>query len=126
MIDSGSQMSMCNSTLRELLIETNGRKWGVVTTSQKVRLESLIGEVFWGEMMYLPFMRLGGLHMGNVPVVCSDAQIFDLWGLKDKPAVALGMDLLTQFDSVALDFGRSQVRFDGADIQPTLPTIKPV
>jgi hypothetical protein len=125
MIDTGSQVSMCNSALRELLIETNGRK-GIVTTSQKFRMESLVGEVFWGEMLYVPFMRLGGLHMGNVPVVCSDAQIFDLWGLKDKPAVALGMDLLTQFDSVALDFGRSQVRFDGADTAPTLPTFKPV
>ena len=124
MIDSGSQMSMCNTALRDLLIETNGRK-GIVTTSQRVRLESLIGEGFWGEMLYVPFMRLGGLRMGNVPVVCSNAAIFELWGLKDKPAVALGMDLLTQFDTVALDFGRSQVRFDGADTQPVLPTFKP-
>ena len=125
MIDSGSQMSMCNSALRDLLIETNGRK-GIVTTSQRIRLESLVGETFWGEMLYLPFMRLGGLQMGNVPVVCSDAQIFELWGLQGKPAVALGMDLLTQFDSVALDFGRSQVRFDGAESQPALPNFKPV
>jgi hypothetical protein len=38
--------------------------------------------------------------------------VFELWGLKDTPALVLGMDLLTQFDTVALDFGRSQVRFD--------------
>lgn len=125
MIDSGSQISLCNTALRDLLIETNGRR-GIVTTSQKVKLESLIGESFWGEMLYVPFMRLGGLRMGNVPVVCSNAEIFELWGLRDQPAVALGMDLLTQFDTVALDFGRSQVRFDGADLQPTLPALKPV
>ena len=31
------------------------------------------------------------------------------------PAIVLGMDLLTQFDSVAMDFGHSQVRFDISD-----------
>ena len=39
-------------------------------------------------------------------------------------AVVLGMDLLNQFDSVALDFGRSQVRFDLTD-GPTTLTVLP-
>lgn len=38
--------------------------------------------------------------------------VFDLWDLKDSPALVIGMDLLSQFERVALDFGRSQVRFD--------------
>jgi hypothetical protein len=50
-----------------------------------------------------------------VPVVYSEAHVFDLWDLKKTPALVLGMDLLTQFESVALDFGRSQVRFDIAE-----------
>ena len=111
MIDSGSQMTICNMRLRELLYEFD-RRHGTDTPYMKVRLESLIGETFWGEMVYLPFMRLGGLQLGNVPVVFADMHVFDLWDLRDKPAVVLGMDLLTQFDSVALDYGRSQVRFD--------------
>ena len=41
--------------------------------------------------------------------------VFDYWDLKSKPSVVLGMDLLTQFDTVAMDFGRSQVRFDVAE-----------
>jgi hypothetical protein len=45
-------------------------------------------------------------------VLYADMHVFDIWGLKDKPAVMLGMDLLTQFDTVAMDFGHSQVRFD--------------
>ena len=49
--------------------------------------------------------------------------VFDLWGLRDKPALVLGMDLLAQFDTVALDFGRSQVRFD---LSEALRTSKPV
>jgi predicted aspartyl protease len=116
MIDSGSQMTICNTRLRELVYEFDRRR-GADTPYQRVKMESLIGEVFWGEMMYLPFMRLGGLHLGNVPVVFAEMHVFDLWGLSNKPAIVLGMDMLTQFDRVALDFGRSQVRFDVSEPQ---------
>jgi hypothetical protein len=126
MIDSGSQLTICNSRLRQLLFEFDRRR-GVDSPYQRVKMESLVGEVFWGEMMYLPFMRLGGLHLGNVPVVFADMHVFDLWGLANKPAVVLGMDLLTQFDTVALDYGRSQVRFDVSEpLVPPGKTMKPV
>lgn len=114
MIDSGSQMTICNSALREMIASSDRRR-GRVDPYQRLKMETLVGEQFWGELLYIPFMRLGGLHLGNVPVIYSDMHVFDIWGLKDKPAVVLGMDLLTQFDTVALDFGRSQVRFDVAD-----------
>ncbi len=116
MIDTGSQMSLCNDALRELAAAMD-RKAGRSDQYPPVNMETLAGEAFSGEMFYLPFLRLGGLQMGNVPVVYSNMHVFDVWGLKGKPAVMLGMDLLTQFDSVALDFGRSQVRFDLSDAQ---------
>ena len=79
--------------------------------------EILAGESFQGEMLYLPFVRLGGLHLGNVPVIYADVHVFDIWDLKTTPALVLGMDMLTQFETVSLDFGRSRVRFDIADEQ---------
>jgi len=111
MLDSGSQVTICNSRVREL-VDALDRHRGAQTEVQQVGMETLVGEKFTGEQVYLPFMRLGGLQLGNVPVVFSDMHVFDLWKLRDKPAVILGMDLLTQFNLVALDFGRSQVRFD--------------
>lgn len=120
MIDSGSQMTLCNAALREMVANSN-RHAGTNPTYPRVTLETVVGEQFSGEMIYLPFLRLGGLHMGNVPVVFADMHVFDVWGLKNKPALVLGMDLLTQFKNVALDFGRSRVRFELAPI-PTLPT----
>jgi hypothetical protein len=123
-IDSGSQMTICNTALREL-IAASDRRHGRVDPYQRLKMETLIGEQFWGELLYVPFMRLGGLHLGNVPVVYSEMHVFDIWDLKSKPSVVLGMDLLTQFDTVAMDFGRSQVRFD---LAPALPsqTYQPV
>jgi hypothetical protein len=112
MVDSGSQVTICNTPLRKLVVDAERRKGAPVADPRRVKLESLAGEKFIGEMFYLPFLRLGGLHLGNVPVVYADLHVFKLWGLEDAPAVILGMDLLTQFNAVALDFGRSQVRFD--------------
>jgi predicted aspartyl protease len=124
-IDSGSQMTLCNAALRDLVAASNARHSG--KDAQLVTMETVAGEAFSGELIYLPFLRLGDLQMGNVPVVFAEMHVFDVWGLKTKPAVVLGMDLLTQFDTVALDFGRSHVRFDIAQspVQPT-PAAQPV
>ena len=116
MIDSGAQLTMCNAPLRTLVVEAERRK-GAPIPHERIKLETLAGEPFQGEMLYLPFVRLGGLHLGNVPVVYADMHVFDIWGLKTTPALMLGMDLLTQFETVSLDFGRSQVRFDIAGPQ---------
>jgi hypothetical protein len=111
MIDSGSQATICNTPLREMVQEIEHHR-GPMSEHRSVRMETLAGEPFTGEMFYLPFLRLGGLSLGNVPTVYAETHIFELWGLKHEPAIVLGMDLLTQFNSVALDYGRSEVRFD--------------
>jgi predicted aspartyl protease len=111
MIDSGSQATICNTPLKSM-VDDMERGRHQAHEAVLVQLETLVGEPFSGEMFYLPFLRLGGLTLGNVPTVFSDTHIFELWGLKDKPALVLGMDLLTQFNSVSLDYGRSEVRFD--------------
>jgi predicted aspartyl protease len=112
MIDSGSQVSIGNTALRHL-IERNDSSFKDKAT--KVGLMSIAGEAFSGDQLYLPFMRLGGLHLGNVPVVFVEMPVFKLWGLQNKPTIMLGIDLLTQFSTVALDFGRAAVRFDLAE-----------
>jgi len=121
MIDSGSQMSLCNGPLQALI--TAGKHRDLGEDRRRVNLETLIGERFSGDMTYLPFLRLGGLQLGNVPVVFADMPVFELWGLKTSPAVVLGMDLLTQFDSVALDYGRGQVSFALASLMGPPPLV---
>lgn len=110
-IDSGAQGTLCNQKLRDL-VRAQEAHAGKTSAPSYVQMESLAGEKFTGEAIFLPFLRLGGLHLGNVPVTYADMHVFDIWGLKDTPALVLGMDLLSQFEQVALDFGRSRVRFD--------------
>ena len=107
MIDSGSQASLCNTALLKLL-DRSARP----AKRQVISMVSILGEPFAGDLVFLPFLKLGGLQLGNVPVVYADTHVFEIWGLAQTPAVLLGMDLLRQFRAVSLDFGRSQVRFD--------------
>jgi predicted aspartyl protease len=109
LIDSGSELTLGNNALRRMVAET-GR--GSAGPPQRVSMVTVVGETFHGDLMYVPFIRLGGLNIGNVPVVFTESHIFDLWNLKTTPTVVLGMDLLSEFTSVALDFGRSTVRFE--------------
>lgn len=108
MIDSGSELSLCNTALLNML----DRRQALPRKRQVIEMVTLIGEPFSGELMFLPFLRLGGLQLGNVAVVHADTYVFKIWGLENKPAILLGMDLLREFRAVSLDFGRSQVRFD--------------
>ena len=112
MIDTGSQATVGNAALRRAL---PARKPTDQDRAERVQLASVTGETFYGDLVYVPFLRLGGLTLGNVPVVFTEAHVFKLWELTDTPALILGMDLLSQFSSVALDFGRSTVRFDFAN-----------
>ncbi|WP_091738795.1 retroviral-like aspartic protease family protein [Phenylobacterium immobile] len=108
MIDSGSEITICNDALRAIV----DAKVNTYERRQMIGLETLAGESFRGQMIYLPFLRLGGLQLGNVPAAHVNMHIFKLWDLDDRPALILGMDLLRQFSCVTLDFGRSTVRFD--------------
>jgi predicted aspartyl protease len=110
-IDSGAQGTLCNGRLRDL-VRAQERKKGRADMSRPVKMETLAGETFYGESVFLPFLRLGGLHLGNVQVTHADMHVFKVWNLEDTPALVLGIDLLSQFEQVALDFGRSRVRFD--------------
>jgi len=110
-IDTGSQVTLMNAPLRGEAERTRRKdKPGPVP----VGLLSVIGERFTGHMYNMPFMRVGGITFGNAPVIYADTHVFEIWDLKTKPAVLLGIDLLREFESIALDFGRSHVRFDFA------------
>jgi predicted aspartyl protease len=111
LIDSGSQLTICNMAMRDLIVADNRRK-RMPEEHLLIDMETVAGETFSGRQLYLPFLRLGGLHLGNVPVVHADMHVFKLWSLTETPAIVLGLDLLTQFETVALDYGRSAVTFD--------------
>lgn len=104
-LDSGAQSSIGNLALRRL-VDTGStpNPWATVP------ILSATGQTIEGERAILPLFRVGHLKLENLAVVFSDLHIFKLWNMTGQPAILLGMDVLSQFASVSLDFGRNEVR----------------
>jgi predicted aspartyl protease len=105
-LDSGSQATIGNPALHALARARDPR--GAWTTATIV---SAAGQAIPAEIVSLRDLRVGGLRVSHLPVAFADLHTFRLWGLDARPAILLGVDLLSRFDSVALDFARGEVRF---------------
>ena len=105
-IDSGSDTTIGNMALHHFCLERDPSvKW------LKVPVISATGQTMEAEYADLPNLRVGGFKLPVWPVAFVDLHTFAMWGLTDRPAILLGMDVLSRFDRVSLDFARGVVRF---------------
>jgi len=104
-IDTGAENTIGNPALRKVLMGT--RPLGPLG-----ELIGVTGKTIPGEGARLPRIRIGTMELGGVPIVYADPHTFHLFKLDDTPAILVGMDMLRLFNRVAIDFGRSEVRFN--------------
>ncbi|HEY3888589.1 MAG TPA: retroviral-like aspartic protease family protein [Caulobacteraceae bacterium] len=105
-LDSGAQNTIGNMALRELAVTRSPTTpWSVVP------ILSATGQTINAEIADLPQLRVGGLHLPNWPVAFADLHTFRMWDLLETPAILLGVDVLSRFEYVSLDFARAEVRF---------------
>jgi len=106
-LDSGSQNTVGNLALGRLLSANP------VLAAQKmvVQLIGVTGQTVSGELFPIPPLRMGGLRIGNMSAVFVDLHVFDIWDLKDTPAILVGVDVMRHFRSIELDFGGKKVTF---------------
>ena len=105
-IDSGAQSTIGNRALQKYALSLYPG-----TSTAKTVVLSATGQTAPAEMAELARLRVGGLVLPNWPVAFADLHTFQLWRLVDKPAILLGVDILSRFEYVALDFPRDEVRF---------------
>ena len=104
-IDTGSEVTIGNTKLRDKLIRGNRNKFwdveatGVTGVTMKLKM-AVIGE-----------LQLGPVTLRNVPMAFADVPPFELFGLSGEPALLLGTDMLENFRRISLDFGARKVRF---------------
>src|SRR3546814_7555529 len=55
---------------------------------------------------------INGMDVNDLPVSFADSQAFRALGLVERPALLLGMDSLSLFDRVEIDFPNKRVVFD--------------
>lgn len=106
LLDSGSQGSVGNLALQTLAQEQEPK--GIWSTAA---IQSAMGQTIPAEVASLPSLRIGGLLLQNLSVAFADLHTFRLWGLGNQPALLLGVDVLSKFDSVELDFETGHVCF---------------
>ena len=106
-LDSGAQNTIGNDALRRLM--RFGTRRGA--TLPVDRLISVTGRQTPVEIDEMPEIRLGEVTIQHAPVAYASLHTFTQFGLDDRPALLLGMDVLRVFRSVSIDFRRREVLF---------------
>lgn len=107
-IDTGADRSVGNNALR-VAVEARMRPSEIINIDVVIR--SVTGQSMSAVLGLVPSMRIGGVGFTHFGLAFADLHTFEIWGLADKPALLVGMDLLQLFGSVAVDFGDRQVIF---------------
>lgn len=104
-LDTGSERTLGNLALRDAV--NIHRTAGVMA-----RVTSVYGatkDVERGEVIAAPVITVESLRILGVEVVYGDFHIFKVWGMEDKPAMILGMDVLGTVASLGIDFKHHDV-----------------
>src|ERR1700731_1600227 len=115
-IDSGAEVSAANEPLLAALARRNP-SFGEMGS---IRLIDITGGEILGKVAMVNKIRLTGLTFNDCPLVIADFLVFDVWGLRHRPALLIGMNLLRQFARVSIDYGLKELRFDLAAYRPPL------
>ncbi len=106
LIDTGSDTSLANTAL---LRAVNVRRGRPPTFTE--RAISATGSGALADAVVLRHIRIADLAVENVVAYVGDYHIFALWRMLDEPTLLLGMDVISQADALAIDYGRGSVHF---------------
>ncbi len=105
-VDTGSQNSVGNSTLRKLLVR---RRPG--TQIKSVLMTDVLGMKTPADYTIVDKLRIGGIAMNGAAVAFADVHPFKLFALNRKPSMLLGIESLRSFRRVSVDFSSRKVKF---------------
>jgi len=103
-VDTGSPVSVGNTAL---LAALGRRPRGL----GQVEAVSVTGDALVAPAYSVDAVRLGDVTLNGVAVAVADLAPFARFGLTDRPALLLGMDVLRLFRRVQIDFANREIRF---------------
>ncbi|MEL6875176.1 MAG: retropepsin-like aspartic protease, partial [Pseudomonadota bacterium] len=104
-VDTGAQVSIANSTLKNRLIKR------AKESGDEEMLIAVTGDMLGVEFSRARDFRIGRARFASLDIAFADAPPFERFGMGDKPALLLGMDVLRRFDRVAIDFAERKIHF---------------
>lgn len=102
-LDTGTAVSLGNLAMQRLVGEQR-EPAGAIT------LTSVTGAKLEADYAVVKDVTVGGVVFQTLPVAFNDAAPFAAFGLRNHPALLLGMDALRQFRRVDIDFANREVR----------------
>ena len=105
MIDTGSEVTIGNSALRDILLPGNQEKFS------NARLTGVTGVSMKIQIARIAELKIGSITLTSIPIAFADVPPFALFGLDKEPAILIGTDLMSVFRRVSLDFRDRKVRF---------------
>ena len=99
LIDTGAQVTVGNSALREALMRRR--------PDDLAPTEDIVGvteDVQQADTLRIPSIVAGELIVRRAPIKFSDLAIFEYWKLDREPALLVGMDVLGVLDTLVIDY----------------------
>jgi predicted aspartyl protease len=116
LVDTGAETSMGNEALYRALVTNNP----AIAKHTMISLTGLTGGTAVGRLIAPDQAQIGRFTLTDCPIAIADLQVFDIWGLSERPALVIGMNWLRMFKRVSVDYGRKELRFElGANRHPT-------
>jgi len=109
-IDTGAERTLGNGPLRDALIP----RMRTDRTPQETTVIGATPDLETGVSFLAPSITVGDATVRNLPVTFGDLHVFKLWGLADKPALLIGMDLLGTLERIVIDYRRREFRWKAA------------
>ncbi len=101
MLDTGADNCIINPALDVALTKAFPRLKRV----ERATVVGVTGQVLIGQYISLPDIRFGNVTLRDAGGVVSDAPIFDLWDLKETPAMIVGVNVLSRLAGFSIDYG---------------------
>ncbi|MEE3154355.1 MAG: retroviral-like aspartic protease family protein, partial [Pseudomonadota bacterium] len=87
-VDTGSEITIGNRALRDKLALRRAGNFS------KIKVFGVTGKEMEIDFMLVKEMKLGPILLRNVPIAFADIPPFEVFGIKDKPSLLLGTDLM--------------------------------
>jgi predicted aspartyl protease len=107
-VDTGAEVSVANTQLLNALLDRDPSYFIIGT----LPITGITGGQMTGQVTEVRNVRLNPITFSGCVLLIADLQIFEMWGLTDRPALLVGMNFLRQFEQFSIDYGRKELIFD--------------
>jgi predicted aspartyl protease len=113
-IDSGAQFSIGNTCLFNELRDGAGATY---IKDEVVPVIGVTGGQTPGRLASISRVKLGTLNFDHCTLVIADLNVFNVWGLGNRPALFFGMNFLKTMSAFSIDYARKELHFKLAELK---------